>query len=106
MAGSTPDVGIDELKAKAWITDVNKELIAVEHLLLQARNAKNTAPGEKDTVFLMVEKVGTLMEETWNTTCGAFKKGWGILEDGLGVLGEAGSTIESAFSELTSQINR
>lgn len=98
------DLKIDEARAKIWILDVKRELVAVEHVLDDIKKLNNSVPGSDDTVFQLLEKTSNMMNETWTTTCNAFKKGWDILEEGFGVIAKAGQKIEEAVQELQTQI--
>ena len=98
------DLKIDEAKAVAWVQDVQNKLSAVEGVLREVRAVRNESVGSNDTVFQLIEKAGNLMEETWTNTCNSFKKGWSVLQEGLGVIGKAGKAIGEAFEELQKKI--
>ena len=98
------DLKIDELKAIAWTSDVQTKIEAVKTVLVEVVNVRNETVGSDDTVFQMIEKASNLMDEVWTNTCDAFKKGWDILDEGLGVLGQAGQKISEAFDTLSVKI--
>ncbi len=98
------DLKIDEIKAVAWVTEVQQKLTAVEATLREVRQVRSDTVGSEDTVFQMIEKASNLMDETWTKTSEAFKRGWGALKDGLGTLKKAGQQIGEAFDELQAKI--
>ena len=98
------DIKIDAGKATRWIKTVREEIESVDKTLDDMKKVCKTFPGEGDTVFLLIEKTGGMLEDTWNMATNAYKDAWEKVEAGIGAVVRAGNQVIQNFDDFIPNI--
>ena len=98
------DIKINAGKATPWIKNVREEITAVNKTLMDVKEVCKTFPGEGDTIFQMIEKTGSMLEDTWTVATNAYKSAWEKVEEGISAVIQAGKQVEEYVGEFTTLI--
>lgn len=88
MALQEKDISIDEAKARAWINDVNSEIIQVESILANVGNEITNVIDDDDPIMVGIEKYGKEMQDVSGTMVKEFKSAMNNVEDAVNKLVE------------------
>ena len=98
------DISLEEARAKIWMDDVNSELEAVEAILKKVHSSLTTTAGSDDSIMNGIWKVGTAMENAWNTLCNNFKSAQSKMALGIAKLVATAQEVIDDADALKSKI--
>lgn len=93
------DISIEEARAKAWINDVNAEIIQVESILQKVGNELTTVVDEDDPIMKGIETYGKEMTEVSENMVKEFKSAMDTVQDAVNKLIDG---IRKAVDEVRS----
>ncbi len=97
------NMNIDAQRAAKWVAEVKAEIAEVNKTLAEVGGLTASFPDQEDTFVKMIVSTGEKISTTWNRACDAYKNAWEKVEEGIGILGQAGSQVNDLIEDFVSK---
>lgn len=98
-------IKLEEAQAKMWIEDVKNEISIVDGILKGVRRAMTEIPGDDDTLYQGIRKIGDTLTNVWTRMITGFKQASESIETGIKKTVAAGEELVQEGENLNKRMN-
>ena len=98
-------IKLEEAQAKMWISDVENEIMVVDDILKNVRRAMTEIPGEEDTIYQGIRKIGDTLTNVWTRMISGFREANKSIQGGIKKTVAAGEEIIQEGEYLNKRMN-
>lgn len=97
-------IKFEEAQAKMWISDVKNEIDIVEGILKKTNECLTSVPGDDDTVYQGIRKIGATLTSVWGKMVGGFREASDLVKSSIEKWSNAGNELSQQGEDLNRKL--